>query len=211
MDASTKGLIYPDTFINIASEIGMIHKITMLALENACQFIKSNKEIFSQPISININSNELLNPNFEKNIISMINEFDVSPSMIELEITEKELIKDFKTAIARIKRLKEFGIRFSIDDFGTGYSSITYLQKLPVDSIKIDRSFINTIYDKSNQEIVKMIINIAKTFNMCSIVEGIENESQLDFIAENGADQYQGFYFSKAIDEDSFKELLLTK
>ena len=204
-----KGLLFPCSFLKVASEIGMIPKITNLALHSACKFIKENKDIFSGAISINIDSNELLYSNFEQNIISVIKSYDIDPKQIELEITESELIKDFQTAIVMIKKLQEFGIKFAIDDFGTGYSSITYLQKLPVNSLKIDRSFLQNISDTSNKEIVKMIINMAKTFNMCSVVEGIEDQNQLDFIRKIGANQYQGFLFSKAIDEKSFIELII--
>ncbi len=203
-----KGLLYPDSFLKVASKIGMIPKITILALHDACKFIKSNNHIFNGVISINIDSNELLDPTFEQDVISTVKSHNIDPTKIELEITENDLIKDFQTAISMIKRLKKFGFKFSIDDFGTGYSSITYLQNLPVDSLKIDRSFLHNLSDKSNQELVKIIINMAKTFNMCSIVEGIEDETQLQFIKDNGADQYQGYYFSKAVDKESFIALL---
>ncbi len=118
------------------------------------------------------------------------------------------IIKDFDLVIEKLKNLQQFGIKFSIDDFGTGYSSITYLQKLPVNTLKIDRSFFHNLEIDANQELVKMVINIAKTFHMEIVSEGIENESQLKFIQEHGSHLYQGFYFSKAIDEQSFIELL---
>ncbi len=203
-----KGLLYPDAFLQVAIEINMIHNITILALRSSCMFIKSNYKIFEGTISININSKELLDPLFEQDIITTIKKYAVEPSRIELEITEDELIKDFDTVVLVIKRLKKYGIKFSIDDFGTGYSSMTYLQKLPVDSLKIDRSFIQNLTDKSNQELIKMMLNMAETFNMSSIVEGIENKNQLEFIKNNGAKQYQGFYFSKALNEENFISLL---
>ena len=203
-----KGLLYPGSFLDVVQSIGMIHKITLKALESVCQFLESHKDIFRGTISLNINSSELLHANFEEDIVSVIQRFDVEVSQIELEITENELIKDFDTAIIKIKKLKEFGLKFSIDDFGTGYSSITYLQKLPVDSLKIDKSFLQDISEESNREIVKMMLSMARTFNILSIVEGVENQTQLDFVKENGADMYQGFFCSQAVSEKNFIKLL---
>jgi EAL domain-containing protein (putative c-di-GMP-specific phosphodiesterase class I) len=164
--------------------------------------------VFDGVISINIGSNELLDPEFENDIISIINKYNVNTSQIELEILEDDLIKDLEIAIVKINSLKKLGINLSIDDFGTGYSSITYLKKLPVNCLKIDRHFTQNLHESSNKELIKMMINMAKTFNMRIVIEGVESESQLKFIKENGADQYQGFYCSKAIDQKSFIQLL---
>ena len=109
--------------------------------------------------------------------------------------------------MSKIKKLQEFGLEFSIDDFGTGYSSITYLKKLPVNTLKIDRDFLLQ-EDKHSNELIVVIIKMAKIFNMNIVVEGVESENQLSFIKENGADVYQGFYFSKAIQEKDFITLL---
>ncbi len=203
-----KGLLMPDTFLNVLQTTGMIHSVTFKALKDSCLFLESNKDIFDGTISININSNELVNDDFENEVMSIIKQFDISPSQIELEITENDLIEDFDVAILKMKKLKEFGVKFSIDDFGTGYSSITYLQKLPIDSLKIDRSFLRDLSNEANQEIVKIILAMAKTFNLCSVVEGVENQNHLNFIKENGADLYQGFYFSKAVSEKDFIKML---
>jgi len=203
-----KGLLYPDAFLHIASEIGMSHKITLLVLEQVCQFLQNNQNIFKGTIAINIHANELLELNFEKEIISIIKNNAIHPSRIEFEITENELIKDFNAVIIKMKRLREFGIKFAIDDFGTGYSSITYLKKLPVDTLKIDKAFLDNLTNKSNQELIKLIINMAKNFNISTVIEGVESQNQLDFISKNGADIYQGYIFSKAIDEKEFLLLL---
>ncbi len=204
-----KGLLYPNSFMDVATDIGMLHKITILALNDVCLFLKNmDKDTPLQNISLNISSHELLDDSFENEIIKIIQKHNIEPSKIELEIVEDELIQDFNTTILKIKSLKKFGLKFAIDDFGSGYSSITYLQKLPVDSIKIDKSFLDNISNSSNQEILKMIINMAKTFRMTSVVEGIENQRQLELIKEYKADQYQGFLFSKAIEQEQFKKLL---
>ncbi|WP_372999230.1 EAL domain-containing protein [Sulfurimonas sp.] len=206
-----KGLLYPASFIKVAQEIGVIPEITTLALHKGCEFIKDSSDFFDGSLAINISSQELLQQNFEDKIISIITKYKIDPSKIELEITENDIIKDFDLAIVKINRLQEFGVKFSIDDFGTGYSSITYLQKLPVNTLKIDRCFFDDLSLDSNRELIKMVINMAKTFNMNTISEGIENEDQLEFIKECGSDQYQGYYFSKAVDKDSFIDLLKVK
>jgi diguanylate cyclase (GGDEF)-like protein/PAS domain S-box-containing protein len=204
----TKGILYPDAYLDIASEIGMTPKITKLALQTACEFLSVNSHIFKGSLAININLSELIHPAFEQEIISIIEHYAVDPSKIELEITENELMKDFDVAVSKIKKLQAFGLKFAIDDFGMGYSSITYLQKLPVNTLKIDKYFMLNLSHDKNKELVKIIIDIAKTFNIEVLIEGIEEESQLHFIQESGVGKYQGFYFSKAVDEESFIKLL---
>jgi diguanylate cyclase (GGDEF)-like protein/PAS domain S-box-containing protein len=203
-----KGLLYPNTFLHVAVEIGMSHKITLLVLTQACQFLQNNQDVFTGTIAVNIHANDLLELNFEKEIINIIEKYGIHPSRIEFEITEDELIKDFNAVTIKIKRLRAFGITFAIDDFGTGYSSITYLKKLPVDTLKIDKAFLYNLTSESDQELIKLIINMAKNFNIRTVIEGVESQSQLDFISKNGADIYQGYIFSKAVSEEQFLSLL---
>jgi diguanylate cyclase (GGDEF)-like protein/PAS domain S-box-containing protein len=202
-----KGILEPKEFLDVASEIGLIPKITKLALERACEFLQTHRE-FKGTLAVNLSSNELIDSKHEEEIIKILNSYDIDLSRIELEITESELIEDFDIAIEKIKKLQTYGVRFSIDDFGTGYSSITYLQKLPINTLKIDKNFMINISQDSDRALVKLIINMAKTFNMNVVVEGIEYESQLNIIKELGAGYYQGFYFSKAVNEEHFIKLL---
>ncbi len=202
-----KGILFPDSFLEVTNKLDLIYEFTTLSIKSACIFIDKHKN-FKGTLAINISSKELLNSNFEEKITSIIMKKGIDPSRIEIEITEDDLIQDFEIVVEKIKRLQEFGIKFSIDDFGTGYSSITYLQKLPVNSMKIDKIFMLNLLQNNNKELVRMMIGIAKVFNMEVIVEGIEDKYQLDFINDLGAQSYQGFLFSKAIDEDSFIKLL---
>ncbi len=204
----SKGILFPGSFIKTAHNLGLSHNFTILALNCACSFIKKNSNIFSDTLAINISSKELLHPEFEKEVTDTISQFGINPSQIELEITEDALVKDFELAITKITKLQEYGVKFAIDDFGTGYSSIKYLKQLPVNTLKIDRSFLQDINNESNAKLVTMIIKIAKTFNMSVVAEGIESDSQLEFIQKQKTDLYQGFHFSKAINEDSFITLL---
>ena len=203
----TRGLLYPDSFIETAKEIGVIAKFTTLALQTACQFLKEYGAQFKGSLALNITAKELLHPNFSKELIETVEKYNIDPSKLELEITEDDIIKDFNSAVLKIQHLQEFGIKFSIDDFGTGYSSITYLKKLPADTLKIDRSFLYTL-DESSKALVKMIINMAKVFHMKVVAEGIETQEHLDFIKENNVESYQGYFFSKAIEKKEFLKLL---
>jgi len=203
-----KGLLYPESFLQIASDIGIVHQITLLVLTRVCQFLQQHQTEFKGSIAVNIHANELLKPHFETEIIGIIKEYEVQPHKIELEITEDELIQDFHAIVEKIKRLKAFGIHFAIDDFGIGYSSITYLKKLPVDTLKIDKSFLKNLTDTSDRELIKLIITMAKNFKMATVIEGVEEQTQLSFIQENGAELYQGYIFSKAIEESRFLALL---
>jgi len=203
-----KGLLYPESFLQIASDIGMLHQITLLVLTKVCQFLQQHQSEFEGTIAVNIHVNELLEPHFENEMMAIIKAHEIQPHKIELEITEDELIKDFHAVVEKIKRLKAFGIRFAIDDFGIGYSSITYLKKLPVDTLKIDKSFLKNLTDTSDRELIKLIINMAKNFQMSTVIEGVEEQNQLTFIRENGAKLYQGYLFSKAVEESLFLSLL---
>ncbi len=203
----SKGLLFPDSFVDVSTNIGLSHNFTVLALHTACKFIQTHQDIFKGKLAININSKELLSPSFEEEVIEIISSYNISPSQIELEILEDEIIKDFDLVVSKIKKLQEFGLEFSIDDFGTGYSSITYLKKLPVNTLKIDRDFL-LHNDKHSYELIIVIIQMAKIFNMNIVVEGVESQEQLSFISKYGADVYQGFYFSKAIQEEKFITLL---
>lgn len=204
----SKGLLYPSMFIELSSDIGLLGDFTMLALHSACNFLKKHHSSINGSLSINIRSNELLDPQFEKNIIDTVQQYNIDPSKLELEITENELIKDFDLAVSKIAQLQKFGINFSIDDFGTGYSSITYLKKLPVNTLKIDRSFLQNLEYKENEELLNMMIQMAHTFNMHVVVEGVENISQLNLVSQQSAEFYQGFYFSEAIPQEEFIHLI---
>ena len=204
----SKGILYPGSFIKIASDIGVLHEFTQLALHAACQFIKENGTLIQGSLAININSKELLDSKFNQDVINTINHYKINPHKIELEITEDELIKNFDLALSRMLKLQEFGVKFAIDDFGTGYSSITYLNQLPVDTLKIDRTFLLNLNTPESQELLNTIVKLAHIFKMDIVAEGIEDKAQLDFIKANGTELYQGYYFSKAIPEDDFIKML---
>ena len=208
----TKGLLFPLEFFKEASDIGMVSKITDLSIHEACDFIASTNGFYDGTISINVSSREIEDTFFISRLVEIIDEYKIDKNRIELEITEDELIQNFDLAIILIRKLRELGIAVSMDDFGTGYSSITYLNKLPVNTLKIDKLFISNLYMKRESDrdwiLLQMIANMAKAFNLKIIAEGVENEAQLSIVKNLGIDEYQGFLFSKAVEKDVLLELV---
>jgi diguanylate cyclase (GGDEF)-like protein/PAS domain S-box-containing protein len=200
-DHPTKGIIYPIDFLDIANDTRLIHTIGNFVIDEACQQLSQWQKLFDSDftISININSHQFQEKTFVEHLTSCISKYSIDAKQLELELVEDTLITHMQTTITKIETLKALGIGFAIDDFGTGYSSMTYLQKLPVNTIKIDKSFIMELNSQSNQEIVKMVINFAKIFNLHVTAEGVENRSSLEFLKENGCDSYQGYYFSRPV------------
>lgn len=130
-------------------------------------------------------------------------------SKIEFEITETAVINDFDKAINELIKLKKLGIKISLDDFGTGYSSLTYLQKLPLDSIKIDRDFIKHVFSENAEEsMFKSIVDMAHDLDLRVIAEGVETEEQLRFVKKNGCDMAQGFYLGRPVSPEAIEEIL---
>ncbi len=207
----TKGLLQPDNFLDVANDTMLIHDVGKYTINQACKQLslwgKQSKDK-NYSISINISAHQFQKREFVSDVKDILNKYNIDASLLEIELLEDTIIKNLDVAIEKIQTLKSLGIRFSIDDFGTGYSSMTYLQKLPVDSIKIDKSFIMDLDKKSNQEIVKMVINFTKIFGLHVIAEGVDNIQALKFLKENGCDEYQGFYFSKALHVEDIMKLL---
>ncbi len=203
-----KGLLYPDSFIVEAEQMGLVHHLFMEALHKACAFLEKTEDIFKGTLSINVSSKEILHPDFVDEIISIVSMYRFTLSSLEFEILESSLIENFELVIEKIRKLQQYGMKFSIDDFGTGYSSMTYLQKLPVDTLKIDRSFLQDFDSDTNKEFIKMIINIAKILHLSIVAEGVESEEQRVFLREHGCEYYQGYFFSKPIPEEEFLQLI---
>ena len=141
-------------------------------------------------------------------MITIVKETNINPKLLELEITETILMDDMTDAIQKIQRLKQYGIRFAMDDFGTGYSSLAYLRQLPLDQIKIDKSFIDNItVDKGDVSIVQTIIAMANNLDMSVIAEGVETIMQQEQLMQLGCNTYQGYLYSKPFDAITFQKL----
>ena len=207
------GFVSPGDFIPIAEDSGLIIELSEWMIEDVCQKIQQwqTQGLMSnlQSISINISPRHFRERNFGQRLLEMISKYAIPPEYIELEITENIVISSIDDVCEKLNELKKYKIKVSIDDFGTGYSSISYLQKLPIDTLKIDRSFIDHIDEnKNNQALVTAIIAMAKAFNLSIVAEGVETQAQLDYLENNKCDLFQGFLKSPAVDSVEFHKLL---
>ncbi|MDX8046893.1 bifunctional diguanylate cyclase/phosphodiesterase [Gracilibacillus sp. S3-1-1] len=207
-----KGKISPSIFIPIAEQIGMIAQIGEWVLKEACmQFVKWQKSGASPVIvAVNISAVELQQPNFLIRVKQIIQETGMDPNYLEIEITENSVMQNTEECIERMNELRRMGISLSIDDFGTGYSSMGYLQKFPINYLKIDQSFLRELRDQSGSaEIIKAMIQLGHTFGLKVVAEGVEEEDILSFIRNEQCDYYQGYFYSKPLTPDLIEEKLL--
>jgi diguanylate cyclase (GGDEF)-like protein/PAS domain S-box-containing protein len=201
-----KGVISPVDFIPISEENGMIIEISDVVLRKACRQLRSWENAGMAPphLSVNISPRQFRDDRFIEKTKSILLETQADPSRIIMEITEGVIVQNVSDSISKMQKLKALGITFSIDDFGTGYSSLAYLTLLPIDQLKIDRSFVhNMVEDKSNAAIVNTIIAMAKVLNLNLIAEGVETEPQVNHLVKCGCHCFQGFYFSRPLSSDS--------
>ncbi|MDD5413036.1 MAG: EAL domain-containing protein, partial [Methylobacter sp.] len=209
-----KGLISPDIFIPIAEECGLIHAVGSWALEQAFIQLRQwdKQQAHLSHLAINVSPRQFYHGDFMDTLQRLVKQYQIHPSRIMLEFTEGLLMNDVDAAIDKIKKLKKLGYTFSIDDFGTGYSSLSYLKHLPVDQLKIDKSFVDDITnDKEDAVFVGTIIAIAQHMGLGVVAEGVESEIELEFLKQSGCHCYQGYYFSKPLTADQFLERWLSK
>ncbi|MEG3617297.1 EAL domain-containing protein [Magnetovibrio sp. PR-2] len=201
------GLVSPVRFIPILEETGMVVEVGEWAIHTACKQHKAWLRQGLPPIkvAVNLSARQLRDPNFVDIVKSALKRNDLPPSAIEIEITESMLMSDATVIVAALEDLHNFGIHISMDDFGTGYSSLSYLKRFPIDTIKIDRSFVNDIHTSTDDaEIIHTIINMGHTLNRKIIAEGVEIVEQLDILKEYNCDEIQGYYFSKPLSSEDF-------
>ncbi|MEG3753884.1 EAL domain-containing protein [Psychromonas arctica] len=199
----TLGLLAPYHFITMAEESNLIIPIGMQVLEQACEQLQkwqASPTTKSLSIAVNLSAKQIWQKDFAEKIIEVVNTHQIDPSKLIVEVTESIFLKDIKAATKKLNKLKSIGISVSLDDFGTGFSSLSYLRDLPIDEIKIDRSFMFDIHnDKKALMMVKSIISLADNFNLKVVSEGVEEKQQLDLLTQLGLSIFQGFYFSKPI------------
>ena len=199
------GLIYPDEFIKLLEETGLIIPVGEWILHSACKQFKvwqSNK-IQLKHISVNISPRQLSDANFLSILEDTLKEYKLKPEQLELEITESMLIQDEQHAIVMLREISDMGIGLAMDDFGTGYSSLSYLKRLPIKTLKIDKSFIHHIpNDQDDCELTRAIIAMGHSLNMQVVAEGVSNAEQLKFLRKLSCDVVQGYYYSPALPAD---------
>nr|WP_155660613.1 EAL domain-containing protein [Priestia megaterium] len=207
------GFVSPEAFIPIAEEAGLIQYLWEVVMKKACSQVSEWNKVSDEKMTLAVN----FSPRQFQDPVVLVNEIKhflslhrFDPAWFEMEITESTLLMNAEETIKALHLLKKYGISISIDDFGTGYSSLSYLKKLPIDCLKIDRSFIQDIQeDYSNSEIAQAIISLSQSLKLEVIAEGVEEEYQKAFLMKNGCDHMQGYLFSKPLAAEDFEEAFL--
>ena len=202
-----QGMVPPSTFIPLAEESGLIIALGEWILRTACREAAS----WPQPlrIAINLSPVQFQHGDLANVVHSILLETGLSPSRLELEITEGVLIGDFSRAVSTLRRLKNLGVRIAMDDFGTGYSSLSYLQSFPFDKIKIDQSFIaNLNRGQQSATIIRAVIALGRGLNLPVVAEGVETEEQLKFLAGESCNEIQGYILGKPKPIEDYAEVV---
>ncbi len=208
---SKLGMVPPNEFIPLAEETGLIIPIGEWVFTTAClQQKKWHASGFdSIQIAVNLSFHQLRQRTFAQTIQEILNTTRANPDQLELELTESVIMQNAEETIRLLNKIKEMGLKLSVDDFGTGYSSLSYLKRFPIDTLKIDRSFVRDIVsDPDDAAIVKAIIAMAKSLNLQVIAEGVETAQQLAYLGEHGCDIMQGYYYSKPVPAEQFTQRL---
>lgn len=208
-----RGLVYPGEFIQRAEETGLILPLGRLVLATACSDLASWRLTFSSAtsltMSVNLSAIQFLQADLIDQIRAVIQKSSLPPQQLCLELTESVVMENAASARILLQRLKALQIRVAVDDFGTGYSSLAYLHQFPLDSLKIDRSFVQRLgHDGGDDAIVRAVIQLAKTLHLNVVAEGVEESYQLDILQKLGCDLAQGYYLGKPMPAESVQELL---
>jgi predicted signal transduction protein with EAL and GGDEF domain len=205
-----KGLISPGTFIPVAEEIGFIVQLGEWAIREAC--LTAARWPSHIRVAVNLSPLQFRNPGFVQLVLAALEESDLAPERLELEITETTLLQDSEATLSTLYQLRALGVRIAMDDFGTGYSSLSYLQSFPFDKIKIDRSFVKDIADGvGSLNIVRAVAAMANGLGMATTAEGVETKEQLDTVRAEGCTEMQGFIFCRPLPADEITRLLHEK
>ncbi len=207
--SSDGGFISPGVFVPLAEDCGLIVDIGRWVLDEAC---KKQRNLAAKGvdirIAVNVSVPQFRNPNFVDEVFATIEKYQIDPKRIELEVTESIVMDEQSVVINALNRLRDYGIEIAIDDFGTGFSSLSYLQKLPLNRIKIDRAFIKDIPKPGAEAIAELIIELGSRLKLHTIAEGIETQEQADYLVAAGCQEAQGFMYSKPLPPDELHEFV---
>ena len=206
------GLLYPKEFVPLAEESGLIIALGEWVMRTACAQNKAWQDAGLMPLtlSVNFSARQFQQQTFIADVAHILKETNLDPRWLELELTESSIMKDPEAAIEKLHELKLMGIKVAVDDFGTGYSSLNYLKRFPIDTLKIDKSFVSDVCkDPHDTAIVRAVINLGHALDLTVIAEGVETKEQLQYLSALECDVVQGFLFSKALPAAVFEELLV--
>ncbi len=209
-----KGLIQPQEFIPLAEETGLINEIGLWVLIGSClqvqEWIKKGYSGYS--IAVNLSGVQLENGEIIRQVQQVLDETQIDPTLLELEITESTIMHHPERVIEVLKRLKEMGVKLAVDDFGTGYSSLNYLKRFPIDLLKIDAEFVRDVEtDSDDRAIIQSIIALAKSMRLKVVAEGVETRKQQELLIDMGCDYIQGYYVGRPVGAEEFEENVLKK
>ena len=208
-----KGLTMPSEFVPVAEETGLIIPIGERVLEDACRQLCEWRELYGPQwemnLSVNLSGRQFQKPDLVNGIHRILEETGLEAGRLQLEITESVVMGEDEQAISILEELREIGVQIAIDDFGKGYSSLNYLKELPVDALKIDKSFVEGLRrDVADAAIIRLIVDLAHTLRLEVTAEGVESPEQLARLAQMGCDLGQGYYFSKPLPGDEAGKLI---
>ena len=207
-----RGLMSPDLFVPLAEETGLIVQIGEWVLREACTQNRAWQADGLPPISVavNVSARQFRQEILIKSVSRILAETGLDPSHLEMELTESMIMHNAEAVVATLRQLTSLGVRLSIDDFGTGYSSLSYLKHLPIDTLKIDQSFVRDIVAGSSEHrvLARAIISIGHSLDLKVVAEGVETEAQLEYLRQHDCDEVQGYYFSEPLPPEEFRKLL---
>jgi EAL domain-containing protein (putative c-di-GMP-specific phosphodiesterase class I) len=209
-----RGIILPSDFIPLAEETNLIIEIGEWVLDRVCEDFRNWQRSVSSPgrVSVNLSLKQLRQPNFISRISAILRSYEVSPTSLELEITETTLMENPDRTIKILDQLYALGLHLAIDDFGTGYSSLSAMQQFPISTLKIDKSFVKDVATNADDAtIVGTIIHMGHSLNMDVVAEGVESEEQLNFLQAHDCTYVQGLLFGDPMSSDSYLELLMAQ
>jgi len=203
------GMVPPNEFIPLAEEAGLIIELGRWALETACSQLAdwaTRADLENVSIAVNVSVRQFLDSHFVDVVLEVLRESSANPHRLKLEITESLAMENVNDVITKMSTLKQYGVGFSLDDFGTGHSSLSHLKRLPLDELKIDRSFVSDVLtDVRAASIARAIIKLGRNLNLWVIAEGIETEGQREFFEKAGCHACQGYLFSAALVSSQFE------
>ena len=209
-----EGLIGPDNFVSNLEDMGLIREVGSWVLEQACRQISlwQQSKLCDLRVSVNVSALQFQLKDFVEQIQGLIKRFDIPPRLLEIELTESVAVSDMQDSIGKMKKLNRLGVEIALDDFGTGYSSLAYLKNMPVQTIKIDKSFIDGVpCDGYDSAIVETTMLMANHLGLTVVAEGVEKKSQLKFLAHHHCQLYQGYLYSKPTTSAVLEKLFLSK